>query len=66
MLVLIYLSYRRNTHEITSMRTSFVSFRTDKEPNEVVNTTSQFDKFVFDIDPETIKFYIGGVPNSAG
>ena len=40
-------------------------YRTQDEPDSVVNTTTT-ESTVLDVDPYTVKFYIGGVPDDAG
>lgn len=41
-------------------------YRTEKEPNDETKGVSPGTKSVFDLNPDSVKFFIGGIPESAG
>lgn len=56
-------------HEVITERTGKTGtliVRTQDQPDVVVTGASPGTKSVFDLDPDAVKFFIGGVPNSAG
>ena len=56
-------------HEVIAERTgksAFVTVRTADEDDDTVEGESPGTFSVLDLDSETAKFYVGGVPDSAG